>query len=259
MTAGALSRICTVAANTFRESVRERVLYNLVFFAVLMMLSGLLMREMSIRQDEKIIKDLGLASVEVFGILIALFVGVSLVSKEIEKRSLYPLLAKPLSRGEFLVGRFAGLSLTLLVNVATMAAGMLLTLALTSGPPDPMLLVAVFATYLSLLLVVAIAVLFSSLASTTTAAIATFCVLVAGRYSDVIRGMTDVLPGAPRFLIDVLYYGLPNFRNFDLKDRVAYGDPVAAETLLWISGYGVTYIAVALGCAVLVFSRKEFQ
>jgi ABC-type transport system involved in multi-copper enzyme maturation permease subunit len=150
-------RILAVAANAFRESVRERVLYNLVFFAILMTLSGVLLREMSIRQDQKIIKDLGLASIEVFGILIALFVGVSLVSKEIEKRSLYPLLAKPLGRGEFLIGRFVGLGLTLLVNVVTMTASMLLTLALTSGTPDPALLKAVYATYLSLLLVVGVA------------------------------------------------------------------------------------------------------
>lgn len=252
-----LARVRTVAANAFRESVRERVLYNLVFFAILMTLSGLLMGEMSIRQDEKIIKDLGLASVEVFGILIALFVGVSLVSKEIERRSLYPLLAKPLARGEFLVGRFVGLALTLLVNVSLMALGMLLTLTLTSGPPDPMLLVAVYATYLSLLVIVAVAVLFSSLASTTTAAIATFCVVVAGRYSDVIRGMTDVLPGAPRLLIDVLYYGLPNFRNFDLKDRVVYGGTVAAGDLVLLTLYAALYVSLALGLALLAFRRRD--
>jgi ABC-type transport system involved in multi-copper enzyme maturation permease subunit len=246
-----------VAANAFRESVRERVLYNLVFFAILMTLSGVLLREMSIRQDQKIIKDLGLASIEVFGILIALFVGVSLVSKEIEKRSLYPLLAKPLGRGEFLIGRFVGLGLTLLVNVVTMTASMLLTLALTSGTPDPALLKAVYATYLSLLLVVAIAVLFSSIASSTTAAIATFCVVVAGRYSDVIRGMSDVLPDAPRLLIDVLYYGLPNFRNFDLKDRVVYGDAVAAADLGWLTLYAVLYGGLALGLALLAFRRRD--
>jgi len=246
-----------VAANAFRESVRERVLYNLVFFAILMTLSGVLLREMSIRQDQKIIKDLGLASIEIFGILIALFVGVSLVSKEIEKRSLYPLLAKPLGRGEFLIGRFLGLGLTLLVNVVTMTAAMLLTLTLTSGPPDPALLAAVYATYLSLLLVVAIAVLFSSIASTTTAAIATFCVVVSGRYSDVIRGMSDVLPDAPRLLIDVLYYGLPNFRNFDLKDRVVYGDSVATADLAWLTLYAVLYGSLALGLALLAFRRRD--
>jgi len=110
-----LTRILAVAANTFRETVRERVLYNLVFFAILMTLAGLLVRQLSIRQDEKIIKDIGLASMELFGTLIAVFIGVGLVSKEIERRSLFPLLAKPLGRGEFFLGKFLGLAFTLLV------------------------------------------------------------------------------------------------------------------------------------------------
>jgi ABC-type transport system involved in multi-copper enzyme maturation permease subunit len=253
----ALARIAAVAANAFRESVRERVLYNLVFFAILMMLSGLLLREISLRQDERIIIDLGLASIEVFGILIALFVGVSLVSKEIEKRSLYPLLAKPLRRGEFLVGRFFGLALTLLANVSAMTVGMLLTLALTSGPPDPGLLKAVYATYLSLLLIVAVAVLFSSLASTTTAAIATFCVVLAGRYSDVIRGMSEVIPDAPKLMIELLYHATPNFQNFDLKQRVVYGDPVPFADLGWLTLYALLYGGLALGLALLAFRRRD--
>ena len=103
-----LSRTLAVAANTFRETVRERVLYNLVFFAILMTLAGLLLGQLSIRQDEKILKDIGLAAMDLFGTLIAVFIGTGLVSKEIERRSLYPLLAKPLSRGEFFLGKFAG-------------------------------------------------------------------------------------------------------------------------------------------------------
>jgi ABC-type transport system involved in multi-copper enzyme maturation permease subunit len=113
-----VSRLIAVAANTYRETVRERVLYNLVFFAILMTLSGLFLAELSVRQDDRIIKDIGLASMELFGTFIAIFVGVGLVSKEIERRSLYPLLAKPLTRTEFLLGKFCGLGLTLLVNCA---------------------------------------------------------------------------------------------------------------------------------------------
>ena len=104
-----LGRVVAVAANTYRESVRERVLYNLVFFAILMTLSGLLVRQLSIRQDAKIIKDIGLASMDIFGTLIAMFIGVGLVSKEIERRSIVPLLAKPVSREEFYCGKFLGL------------------------------------------------------------------------------------------------------------------------------------------------------
>ena len=139
-----LSRVVAVAANTFRETVRERVLYNLVFFAILMTLCGLLLGQLSIRQDEKIIKDIGLAAMELFGHLIAIFIGVGLVSKEIERRSLYPLLAKPLSPRRVLPRASSpGSGFTLLVNVGVMAAGLLRDPARSPrGEADPALLKA---------------------------------------------------------------------------------------------------------------------
>jgi ABC-type transport system involved in multi-copper enzyme maturation permease subunit len=250
-------RLAAVAANTYRETVRERVLYNLVFFAVLMTLSGLLLNRLSVRQDEKIIKDLGLASIEIFGTLIAIFVGVSLVSKELERRSLYPLLAKPLTRHEFIVGRFLGLALTLLVNTAIMAAGLFLTLLLTRGSFEPVLLKAIGPIYLSLLLVVALALFFSTLASPALAAICTVCLVLAGRFSDVVLNMRDVLPDAPVALIHFVYYALPNFQNFDFKDRVVYGDPVSAGDLAWVCVYAATYVSLLLCGSLLAFARKE--
>ena len=252
-----LSRVAAVAANTYRETVRERVLYNLVFFALLMMVSGLLMRQLSIRQDEKIIKDIGLAAMDVVGTLIAVFIGVGLVSKEIERRSLYPLLAKPLGRGEFIVGKFAGLGFTLLVNVAVMTAGLYLTLALTGRATDPNLLKAVYGIFLGLLLVVALALLFSTLTSAVIAAVGTAIVVVAGRFSDVIHNMKEVAPGAPSWLAPALYYLLPNFRDFDLKSRVVHFDPVPLSDLGWITLYAALYLGFALGLALVAFRSRE--
>jgi ABC-type transport system involved in multi-copper enzyme maturation permease subunit len=254
-----LKRVLAVAANTFRETVRERVLYNLVFFAILMTLCGLLLGQLSIRQDEKIIKDVGLAAMELFGHLIAIFIGIGLVSKEIERKSLYPLLAKPLSREELFLGKFAGLGYTLLVNVGAMAVGLFATLFATYRQADPALLKAVWAIYLSLLLVVAIALLFSTVTSTALAAVCTVCLILAGRFSDVVRNMKEVAPGVPDVLVDALYYALPNFRNFDLKDKVAYGDYVPWSVMGWITLYNVAYIAVLLGIGLACFRRKEFQ
>jgi ABC-type transport system involved in multi-copper enzyme maturation permease subunit len=245
-----------VAANTFRETVRERVLYNLVFFAIIMTLAGLLMGQLSIRQDEKIIKDIGLASMELFGTLIAIFIGVGLVSKEIERRSLHPLLAKPLSRDEFFLGKFAGLAVTLLVNVGVMAAGLAVTLAATSRQVDPHLLKAIYPIYLGLLLVVALALLFSTLSSSALAAVFTVGVVVAGRFSDVIRNMREVTD-APAWLVVFLYYVLPNFRNFDFKDRVAYGDPVSLAAMGEVTGYAVAYVGVALLLGLAAFRSRE--
>jgi ABC-type transport system involved in multi-copper enzyme maturation permease subunit len=252
-----MSRLFAVAANTFRETVRERVLYNLVFFAILMTLSGLLLRDVSIRQDEKIIKDIGLAAMDGFGTLMSIFLGVGLVSKEIERRSLYPLLAKPLSRGEFFLGKFAGLAFTLLVNVALMTVGVYLALVLAGRPLPLGLLKAVYPIYLGLLLVVAVAMLFSSVTSAAMAAVGTVVLVVAGRFSDVIRNMREVVPTAPGWLISAVYYLLPNFRNFDFKDRVAYGDPLPLALLGWPTLYAALYIFVVLAAGLAVFSRRD--
>ncbi len=257
MAARGLTRVAAVAANTFRESVRERVLYNLVLFAVLMTLSSLLLGQLSIRQDEKIVKDLGLASMDVFGTLIAIFIGVGLIRKEIERRSLYPLLAKPLSRGEFLIGKFLGLSFTLLVNVTLMSVGLFGALLLARRTPDPALLKAVYPIYLALLLTVSIALFFSTIASSQVlATIWTFSVVVVGRFSDVIRSMPDVTT-VPRWLAQALYYATPNYRNFDLKAQAVYGDPISLETLCWITAYTAAYVAMLLLGALLVFRRRE--
>jgi ABC-type transport system involved in multi-copper enzyme maturation permease subunit len=254
-----MSRVLAVAANTFRETVRERVLYNLVFFAILMTLAGLLLGQMSIRQDEKILKDIGLAAMDLFGTVIAVFIGTGLVSKEIERRSLYPLLAKPLSRAELYLGKFAGLGFTLLVNVSVMFAGLLLTLAATSRRPDPGLLSAVFPLYLGMLLVVAFAMLFSAVTSATLASVLTVGVVVVGRFADVIRGMREVLPGIPEGLAAAVFAVVPNFGNFDFKSRVAYGEAVAAPDLAWVALYAAAWIAVVLGLGLAAFRSRDFQ
>jgi ABC-type transport system involved in multi-copper enzyme maturation permease subunit len=256
---GRLNRVRAVAANTFRETVRERVLYNLVFFAILMTLAGLLLGQLSVRQDEKMLKDIGLAAMDLFGTLIAVFIGTGLVSKEIERRSLYPLLAKPVSRSEFFLGKFAGLAFTLLVNVSVMLLGLTLTLVFTGRRPDAALLTAAYAIYLGLLLVVAFAMLFSTLTSATLAGVLTVGVVVVGRFADVIRGMRDVLPGVPQQLTQALFAVVPNFANFDFKTRAAYGEAVPPALLGEVTLYALGWLLVGLGLGLLSFRSRDFQ
>jgi Cu-processing system permease protein len=252
-------RVLAVAANTFRETVRERVLYNLVFFALVMIFSGFILREISIMQDEKILKDLALAAIDLFGNAMAIFLGVGLVSKEIERRSLYPLLAKPLSRDEFLIGKYLGLGFTLLVNVAIMVAALYLTLALNHRRMDLHLLKAVIALYLGFMLLVAIALFLSTVTSVPLAAVGSLGLLLAGRFSDIVLHMRDVAPQTPSWFINVVYYGLPNFKNFDLKNKVVYGDPVSWATLGMIALYAAVYAGAVLGVALSSFRRRDFQ
>jgi ABC-type transport system involved in multi-copper enzyme maturation permease subunit len=253
-----MSRVLAVARNTFRETVRERVLYNLLFFAAIMTVSGLLLGRLSIRQDEKIIKDLGLAAMDLFGTVIAIFVGVGLVSKEIEKRSLHPLLAKPISRDEFLIGKFAGLGFTLAVNVSVMALGLYLTLLATGRRLDPGLLKAIYPLFLGLLTTLSLALLFSVFTSSALAAVCTFSLVMAGRFSDVVRNMHEVAPGVSPWLVRGLYYAIPNYRNFDFKAAVVYGDPVGLGDLAWVTLYAGVYSAVVLGVALTAFRSRDF-
>jgi ABC-type transport system involved in multi-copper enzyme maturation permease subunit len=253
-----LKQLLAVAANTYRETVRERVLFGLVGFVALMTVSGILMGQLSIRQDEKIIKDLGLASIQLAGTAIALLVGAGLVSKDVERRSLYPILAKPISRDRFYLGKFMGLSFTLLVNTGTMTAGLYLTLFALGRSLDGKLLAAATLLYLSFLLVIALALFFSSTTSASLASLCTLGVVLAGQFSDVVMNARDVLPGVPPGLIRAVYLMLPNFRNFDVKDLAAHGDPISSGQILSAALYGAAYTAIVLSLGLVAFRRRDF-
>src|SRR5205823_1280944 len=195
-----------IAVNVFRESVRDRVLYNLVFFAILLIGASYLIGQLTAGQDVKIIKDLGLAATSMFGLFIAVFIGIGLVSKEVERRSIYSLLAKPVGRHHVVIGKYLGLVLTLAVNLAIMAAalyGVLAYMAWMQGPVaakaweapalDPALLKAVSLTFVELSVVTAIALFFSTFSTPMLSAALTFGLFVAGRLSADLRNFKDVV------------------------------------------------------------------
>jgi Cu-processing system permease protein len=186
-----MKRVGVVALNTFREAVRDRVLYNLVFFALLMMAAAVLVGQISIGIEQLVIVSLGLSAISVIGLLIAIFIGVSLVSKEMDKRTLYALLSKPVRRWEFLLGKFGGLVLTLAVNTTAMALGLLLAvLYVKQGVErgDAVLFVAVYLILLKLALVVALAMLFSCFTTPLLAIVRATDARTAKRRDDTCRG-----------------------------------------------------------------------
>src|SRR5215510_4511056 len=183
---GSLWRISAIARNAFREALRDRVLYNLVLFVLLLTAAAIFIGELSGGQERKIIVDLGLSAMLLFGVFIAIFVGVGLVYKEIERRTIYAIFSKPVGRGEFLVGKYLGLCLTLLVNVVVMAAGVSLALMYVSRGWDPLIPTiwpAVLLIYIELMLLTAVALLFSSFSSPALSALLTFLVFVIGHFS----------------------------------------------------------------------------
>jgi len=255
-----------VAINTFRETIRDKILYNLLIFALLLIGGSILLATLSIGEQAKIIMDFGLASINLFGILIAIFLGVGLVSKEIEKRTLYTVLSKPIGRTEFLLGKYAGLLLTLLVNTSVMLAGLYLTLMLNQfrwGLPvldvEARLVEAVFMTYLQLSLITAVALLFSTFTTTTLAAIFTLSTYVIGHISADLLAMADKLPTkSTAILVKAIYYILPNLSNFDIKGLVVHKVPIEPTYFFLTTSYALLYITLLIATAAFIFKRRDF-
>jgi Cu-processing system permease protein len=258
-----MRRVGVVALNTFREAVRDRVLYNLVFFALLMMAAAIVVGQISIGIEDSVIVSLGLSAISVIGLLIAVFIGVALVSKEMDKRTLYALLAKPVRRWEFLLGKFGGLVLTLAVNTAAMALGLLLVMLYVKHSlerSDAAVLVAVYFILLKLALVVALALLFSCFTTSLLAILYTAGLYIVGLYVQELKNLpVDVMsPGTAQFT-KWLAYVLPNFENYNVMAMAAHGRAVPGSLIMQNTLYTVVYCAVVLSVAAAVFSRKNLK
>ena len=258
-----MKNIWAVASNTFREAVRDRVLYNLVFFALLMMGAAILVGQISMGIEESVIVSLGLTAISAIGILIAIFIGIGLVSKEMEKRTLYALLAKPVERWQFVLGKYGGLVMTLALNTAAMAVGLYLALWMVKHPletSDAYVLVAVYLILLKLALIVALAMLFSCFTTPFLAILFTGAIYIAGVFAEDLRTMraVDIAPSTMKLLRGVSYV-LPNFENFNVMATVAHGRGVPA-TLVWQDTfYAALYAAIVLAAAAMVFSRRNLK
>ena len=252
-----MTAIRSVAVAVFRESVRDRVFYKLVLFAVLLVAASILIGQLTAGQDVKIIKDFGLATIDVFGVLTSVFIGIGLVSREIERRTVHTLLAKPVRRFEFILGKYAGLSLTLLVNTTVMTAWFFLVL-LIKGMFDARLGVAVLLLLFQFLLITALAVLFSCLSTPILASVMTLALYVIGHLLWSLDLLSARLTsGSGKLLCRVLYYLLPNLGNFDIKGEVVHGLAVAPGRIFWATVYLVLYGSAVLWTACAVFERKE--
>ncbi|HEX7317870.1 MAG TPA: ABC transporter permease subunit [Pyrinomonadaceae bacterium] len=261
--ASAAARVAAIARNTFREAVRDRVLYNLVLFVLLLTGGAVFLGELSAAQELKIIVDMGLSAALLFGVFIAIFVGVGLVYKEIERRTVYAIFSKPVGRGEFLLGKYLGLCLTLAVNVAVMGAGVSLALLYVNGGWHPLVLSiwpAVALIYVELMILVAVAILFSSFSSPALSALLTFFVFVIGHFSAELKGLSATVgSGGGGLLFAALYYLLPNLSNYAYITNAAHGRTPAAPEFFVAVLYGLVYIAVLLAASTLVFKRRNFK
>jgi len=253
-------KVVAIALNTFREAVRDRILYAILIFALLMLAGSTILVTISVGGEEKIIKDLGLASISIFGTLIAIFLGIALVSKEIERRTVYTIISKPIHRYQFILGKYLGLVLTLLVNVLVMALGLIGLAYLWEGVSSLRLLLAVLFTFLELMLVTALALFFSTFSSPTLSAMFTICLFVAGHLSPDLRLFAARFGGGLiRPAVEGLYFLLPNLSRLDFNDQVVQGLRVDGGTLALSFAYAMFYIAALVLAAMAIFQRRDFK
>jgi ABC-type transport system involved in multi-copper enzyme maturation permease subunit len=256
-------RIYAIARNAFREAVRDRVLYNLVFFVLLLIVGAIFLGQLSDAQESKIIIDLGLSAMLLFGAFISIFVGVGLVYKEIERRTIYAIFAKPVGRGEFLVGKYLGLCLTLLVNVAVMGLGLTLALLyVRRGFEAPSLNIwpAILLIYVELMILTAVAILFSSFSSPALSALLTFFVFIIGHFSaDLKTFAASMGTTSAKYLFSALFYVLPNLSNYSYITPAAHGQAPSPQMVFASLAYAILYITVLLAAATLIFNRRNFK
>jgi len=256
------SRIVHIASNTFREAVRDRVLYNLIAFALLLVGAAILVGQISIDIEHLVVINLGLTAVSLFGMLIAIFIGIGLVSKEIEKRTLYTVLSRPVRRWEFIIGKFFGLAGTLVVNTFLMAVGVFAALLYVSHrlqKPDAWVLVALYFIVLQFLIVTALALLFSSFSSPLMAAVFAFALFVIGSFSEDLRGFAAITKGITRWLATITAYLIPNLSALNLIGSVAHGNSVPGQLIFYNTVYALTYAGMILCGAVLIFERRNLK
>lgn len=254
-----ITRILSISLNSFRENLREKLLYNLLFFALLMIGSSILLSRITLGDYHRLILDLGLASINLFGVLIAIFVGIGLVSKEIDRKTIYTIVSKPIPRYAFLLGKYVGLVITLLANTAVMVMGFLVVLHVMDVPVTGLFFQSIALIFLELMVVTAVALLFSTFTSSTLSAIFTLAIYVIGHLSSDLKEFGKKLDEISQMIISVIYYLLPNLERFNLKGHVVHHlDFGAADMVLTVS-YGLTYAAFLLVLASLIFQRRDFQ
>lgn len=254
-------RLLAIAMSTFRENRRDRVLYVLLFFAGALILAGTAFGELSPFEQAKLLLDLGQASIFLGGSLIALFLGNGLISREIERRTIYVILSKPVGRGEFLVGKILGLSLTLSIALFVMAGLLTAVVFFYGAPPTLALLQSFVLLWIESVLLVSLAAAFACFVSSGTLAgmLSVSCWILGQVLTDLDRLAQSSERVFARGALRIAYWVLPNLSLFDARSRASYGVPLSAGELLGVLTYGIAYSVMLIAFAMIALSRRDFR
>jgi ABC-type transport system involved in multi-copper enzyme maturation permease subunit len=254
-----MQSLLVVAQNTFRETVRDKILYNLVFFALLLIGASVLLGTLTIGEQARIINDVGLAAINLVGVIIAIFVGIGLVTKEIDRRTIYTILARPITRTQFVLGKYCGLVFIGGLNIAIMFAMFLSTIWLSGNVVAGSLFQAVELMLVEVLLVTALAMFFSTFSSPTLSAIMTLGFYVIGHLTGDLKGIAEKTKHpVTESIMTALYYTCPNLEWLNIKGQAASGVPVSVEYQVAATAYGLLYAGLLLFGACRIFERRDF-
>lgn len=255
-----LGCIWAIGVNTVRESVRNKILYVLLFFAILMIGAGVIVSTLSYVESARILQDIGLGAIRLFGVAIAVFVGINLIHREVDRRTVYTILSKPISRAEFLLGKYLGLILTIGMQLCIMMSAFVAVSIATGATLGPQHLAFAVLVMCELALVVAVATLFSAFTTPMLASFFTTGVWVVGHLTRDLRdiGASSGVPSI-EWVTATLHRVLPDLEAFNLSLEAAHLLPVAVSDVVLPALYGAGYATVVLICAVTVFDRRDFR
>ncbi len=252
-------KIKVIALNTFKEAIRDRILYLLFFFAAVALVFSRLLAVLTVGDRVKIIKDVGLASISLFGVLMAIMVGTGLVYKEIDKKTIYTLLSKPIQRWQFLLGKFFGLVLTLFIMILAMSLIFLVIVLLHTGRVEGLMLLAILFIFIELVLITAVAILFSCFSTPILSSIFALSFYLIGHLS---WGLETLIlktqPGAARTFLRGLSAVLPDLENFNFKTEIVHGLTIDPRFYFFSAAYGLVYTLFILTLAVMIFRKRDF-
>lgn len=263
-----MRRIAAVARNTFREAVRNKILYSLLFFALALIASALALGQLSIHEERRMIRDVGLFGVDLFSVLIAIFVGVNLLYKELALKTVYTILPKPIARWEFVLGKWLGVMATLAAQIVVMGLAVAATVAADGGAAavDAALGKALWLLLMNVTIVTSVAMLFSSFSSPFLSGLLSLGVFVLGRSVPDVRALADRVGGGMGRALAAFCAVLPNLHLFTPSGSAVGGQHVSvhggsfvgSSYLAWTSAYALGYSAAVLALAMFIFRRRDF-
>jgi ABC-type transport system involved in multi-copper enzyme maturation permease subunit len=252
-------KLYAIIVNTFREAIRDKIFIAIIVFSIITMGAARVIKPLTLGEEAKVIKDIGLNSITFFSVLIAILIGGRLVYKEMEKRTLYLILSRPVSRTTFIVGKYLGLMLVLFDSLVIMTGVFYLFLLLLHIPASYLLLWSLVLTFFEVAIITALAIFFSTFSTPITSAIFTFVLYFIGHLTPDLKSLARIAKSpVVSFLSDILYYFLPNLANFNIKAQVVHNALLDYKVIFLTILYGIVYSAFLIFLSCLIFRKKDF-